>query len=97
MSRCTFSRLALADLHSIRRYIQQDSVAAARRMVDRIEATCEQLAANPRLGERRVDFGEAIRIFSVGNYVVFYRPADRGIEVIRVLHGARDYESLFED
>jgi len=27
--------------------------------------------------------------FAVGNYLIFYRPIAEGIEVIRVLHGAR--------
>ena len=34
--------------------------------------------------------------FPVGNYLVFYRPAIDGIEVIRVLHGARDIPELFD-
>jgi len=31
----------------------------------------------------------------VGNYVIFYRPIEDGIVVIRVLHGARDLPELF--
>ena len=33
----------------------------------------------------------------VGRYVVFYLPLSRGIEVVRVLHGSRDIESIFEN
>ena len=29
-------------------------------------------------------------------YVIFYRPLENGIEVTRVLHGARDFPPLFE-
>jgi plasmid stabilization system protein ParE len=29
--------------------------------------------------------------------VVFYLPLSRGIEVVRVLHGSRDIESIFEN
>jgi toxin ParE1/3/4 len=32
---------------------------------------------------------------AVGNYVVFYRPIENGIEVVRVLHGRRDIAALF--
>jgi hypothetical protein len=32
----------------------------------------------------------------VRNYLIFYRPTDQGIEVVRVLHGARDLPPLFE-
>jgi plasmid stabilization system protein ParE len=30
------------------------------------------------------------------NHLVFYRPFKDSIEVIRVIHGARDIEKLFE-
>lgn len=33
---------------------------------------------------------------AIGNYVIFYRPIANGIDVIRVLHGSRDIESIFE-
>jgi toxin ParE1/3/4 len=32
----------------------------------------------------------------LGNYIIFYRPIDDGIEVVRILHGARDLPPLFE-
>ena len=34
--------------------------------------------------------GEEIRSFPVGNYVVFYKPLESGIEVVRVLSRYRD-------
>jgi hypothetical protein len=30
------------------------------------------------------------------NFMIFYHPLSNGIEIVRVLHGARDIESLFE-
>jgi toxin ParE1/3/4 len=36
----------------------------------------------------------AIRGFAT--FLVFYRPTQRGIEVIRVLHGARDLDAILE-
>ncbi|MEG3934909.1 type II toxin-antitoxin system RelE/ParE family toxin [Microcoleus sp. T2B6] len=33
--------------------------------------------------------------FPIGNYVVFYREIENGIDVIRVLHGSRDIEDIF--
>jgi hypothetical protein len=32
-----------------------------------------------------------------GRYVIFYLPRKRGIEVVRVLHGARDLKPLFDE
>ncbi len=30
------------------------------------------------------------------NYLVFYRVIDEGVDVLRVLHGARDIDAIFE-
>jgi toxin ParE1/3/4 len=48
-------------------------------------------SANPRLAGLRV-----WRIEGFEKHLIFYRPAADGIEVIRVLHGARDIESVLE-
>jgi len=36
-----------------------------------------------------------VRRFTLGNYLLFYRHVDDTIELIRVLHGARDIDRLF--
>jgi len=41
--------------------------------------------------------GENIRHFTVRPYVIFYRPQDDGIELVRVLHSARDIAAVFRD
>jgi toxin ParE1/3/4 len=38
-----------------------------------------------------------VRSLTIGRYVIFYLPRTSGIEVVRVLHGSRDIESIFED
>jgi toxin ParE1/3/4 len=48
------------------------------------------------MGRIRSDLLPNLRSFPVGNYVIFYFPADDGIEVIRILHGARDIQQLFD-
>jgi toxin ParE1/3/4 len=45
----------------------------------------------------RPDLGAGILGFPVEDYVIFYRQVSTGIEVVRVLHGARDIEALFHD
>lgn len=42
----------------------------------------------------------SIRVFPVRGFekiLVFYRPTDKRVEVIRVLHGSQDLELLFTD
>jgi toxin ParE1/3/4 len=47
------------------------------------------------MGELRPDVAPDLRSFSEGSYVVDFRALLDGIEVARVLHGARNIESLF--
>jgi toxin ParE1/3/4 len=55
------------------------------------------LAIQPRAGRLRPELAPELRSFPVGRYVVFYRPQDDGIDVVRVLHSARDIESISEE
>ena len=48
-------------------------------------------SANPRLAGLRVH-----RVEGFTKHLIFYRPADDGVEIIRVLHGARDIDSVLE-
>ncbi|MGH7989069.1 MAG: type II toxin-antitoxin system RelE/ParE family toxin [Limisphaerales bacterium] len=50
----------------------------------------------PLLGREREELLPRLRSFPVSRYVIFYRPMENGIEVVRVLHGARDFPPLFE-
>jgi toxin ParE1/3/4 len=56
---------------------------------------CFVLAANPDLGELRPDLAKNLRCFSFGNYVIFYRPMQNGVEIIRVASGFQNIEILF--
>jgi toxin ParE1/3/4 len=38
-----------------------------------------------------------LRSFTVKNYVIFYQPTADGIEVLRVLYGARDIHRVFDE
>lgn len=95
MSRVVYALEAENDLVGIADYIAQDKPEAARRWIQGIRETCETLATHPEMGELRSDFGVAsCRSLSVGNYVVFFRPVESGIEVARVVHGSRDMRNL---
>jgi toxin ParE1/3/4 len=96
MAHINRSDLAESDLLEIGRYIARDNIDAALRMLDRIDQKCKILAGNPLLGEGCPELGEDIRHFTVRPYVIIYRPLDDGIELVRVLHGARDIPAIFK-
>ncbi len=90
-----FTDEAAKDLNHIHDYIGRDSPAAAGHFIQMIEERCDTLAENPSLGRSRPELGRNIRSFPAGNYVVFYRPTEEGVDVVRVIHGARDITTMF--
>ena len=95
MRRLRFSRRAERDLNLIGDHIRQRNPAAAERWVDLIEAKCRSLAEQPRIGRSRSDLRQDLRSLAVGNYIIFYRPIEGAIEIVRVLHGRRNIAALF--
>jgi toxin ParE1/3/4 len=87
---------AAQDLISIGEFIAAHDLRAADRLLNRIDATCRLLAQQPELGTLREDLALKLRFFPVDNYLIFYRPIPEGIEVIRVLHRARDFRGQLE-
>lgn len=89
-----YSGPARRDLDGIWDYIAQDNPDAADDFIDRLTTRCGSYARQPKLGESRSHVVSGSRAFSVGSYVVYYREVSNGIELIRVLHGARDVGRL---
>ena len=86
---------AEADLDDLWEHIAEANPDAADKVLDAIAERCTLLAQFPMLGTSRDELFPALRSLAVGSYVIFYLPLDDGIDVIRVLHGRRDIESLF--
>ena len=86
---------AESDLIDIWRYIAQDSPVNADRFLDRLDVVFSNLAALPGMGRLRPEFASDLRSFPVGSYLVFYRPTEDGIDIVRVLHRRRDIPRAF--
>jgi toxin ParE1/3/4 len=84
-------------------YARKGEIGTARRFLKDAEATFERLASMPGLGLRYEPDDPAfadLRVAPLGrfkNHLVFYRPIPGGIEVLRVLHGARDIRGLLAE
>jgi toxin ParE1/3/4 len=86
---------AEADLEQIAAYVAEQSPQSALTLIHELRARCESLLDAPRgypLVPRYEHLGIRRRPF--GRFLIFYRVNPDTIEVIHVLHGARDYESL---
>jgi toxin ParE1/3/4 len=77
------------DLIEIWLFIAEADPAAADKLLDGLDGTFQRLARNPRLGPARPDLAPQLRYFPIGNYLVLYRQMRGGVEIVRVVHGAR--------
>ena len=85
---------AEVDLEDIWWYIAQDNLQNADRFLDRVYEKCLILAEFPQMGVNQDELKTHLRSFAVGTYLIFYFPIEDGIDVVRVLQGARDIESF---
>jgi toxin ParE1/3/4 len=89
-----FSPAAEADLDDIWLNIALENPAADR-LIDSVQQRTGQLSEFPELGPLRPDIAEAARSLNVGNYLILYRIEARTVEIVRVVHAARDLTTLF--
>ncbi len=78
-------------------FIAEDNVVAADEWVDRLDGKMRLWATQPMMGRARDELAPDIRSLAFGRYVVFYLALPDGIDVVRVLHGSRDIDSLFAE
>jgi plasmid stabilization system protein ParE len=86
---------AVADLQSIGDWIAADNPSEAAEFIKLLRERCLRIGEFPLafpLVPRLAELG--VRRRPVGDYLIFYRIHDSRVEVLHVLHGARDYEPL---
>ena len=96
MSQLRISPRASSDLIEIWGYIADDSVANADAFIDKLYQAIQVLARQPGSGRHREELAPGIQSFPFGHYIIFYRVVAGAVEIVRVLHGARDIENIFE-
>jgi len=96
MSTAVISPEALQDLRDIHDYIALDDPGAATRVIDACEETVSLISNNPEIGVARPRLRNlrSMIVTEFPNYLVFYRLASGRVEIVRVLHGARDLHSI---
>ena len=94
MARLRYSDASKDDLKQIARFIAQDKPIAARQWVAKIREKCRLVAKHPDIGDQRPELGENIRSTYLGSYVIFFRRTDGTVEIVRVIRGDRDTQTL---
>jgi len=90
MPRILRTRESRLDYDEIWDYVAAHDPVAADRLVDHFDATLNVLASSPGMGRKTEELAPNLRSFPIGSYLIFCRPIEDGIQLIRVLHGARD-------
>ncbi len=96
-----FRPKARSDALEIVNFIGHDDPRAASEFLSALEFTCKSIAVLPEIGSRRSYRHSALKdvrmlpVKKFNNYLIFYQPAPGAIDVIRIIHGARDLPTLF--
>ena len=101
MSRVLLSAAVRQDRRAITEYtVKRFGVQQARRLRDRFETLLNALAESPLIGRNREELdppGHTSRyLVAMKSFVIVYEPAEDGIRIVRLLHGARDLAAELE-
>lgn len=103
MASLALSEFVEPELSAIWRIIAFDNIDAADRFLEAAYTTFCELARMPGMGrlrrfsQARIPDLRSFRVKGFENYLVFYIPVTDGVEVLHVLHGARDLEQFWKD
>ena len=96
MGKYQLSRRGAVDVDEIADYtIGQFGIKQARRYRDGLETCFQALAENPKLGRSAEQLAPELRRFEHQSHIVFYRPEDWGVLIVRVLHEKMDVPKHF--
>lgn len=96
MTRLTYLPAAREDLAAITSYIADDDPDRAETFVAELRARAGEAAERPRTFPARDDLAPGLRVASHGRYMIFFMEKDDGVQIVRVLHGARNLKRIFE-
>jgi len=93
---CKFTVPASRDIEAIIDYVADTSgFNTAEILLAKINRKCERLAKFPGMGRSRDELAPNVRSFPVNDYLIFYRPIEEGVEILRVVSGYQNLEYLF--
>jgi plasmid stabilization system protein ParE len=101
MASAIWTEPARDDLKSIGRYLgrEQKSPRLAAKILRELKASADEystaFAQGSIIGSEAAELGENCRVFSHKRWVVVFEPSSKGIEVLRIFDGSRDYPRLF--
>jgi toxin ParE1/3/4 len=91
LSRLHWSGPAERDIRGIwSYYVSEASTEVADKVLEHIRITAQRLIQHPLSGRPRDDLRPGLRSILSDPYVIFYRISNRGVQIVRVIHGRRN-------
>jgi len=90
--------IATEDMKEIKEYISEDNPEIAIKVIKEIIEKIEILSEFPEMGKMlmyKIKLNNKYRYIVSGSYIIFYLFEKNVVSVQRVLHGSRDYMSIF--
>lgn len=100
MRRLRYLAQAFDDFADIAEWLAEQGApdSVAEKFLDSLDQRCVRMAENPALlGRVRDDLGIELRSLAFRGYLIFFRYSDEHLEIVRVVHGARDLLALFAE
>ncbi|KAF3887824.1 MULTISPECIES: type II toxin-antitoxin system RelE/ParE family toxin [Nostocales] len=97
MKQHIISPAANQDLEEIIDYFTSRNIDTGEHFIDEFNKKCKNLANFPNMGRSYANIKDYLRGVPLNGYIILYRVTDNGIEILRVVSGYRDLESLFAE
>ena len=97
MTKLFFAPVVRFELLEIGETIEVESPMRAASFVRELEERARGIALHPKIYRERPEVASGVRLAAHGNYVVLFRLRDDEIEILHIVHGARDLKRLFEE
>jgi len=94
MKRFVLTPRAKQDVNDIWDYIANDNIEAADRVLGALTNAIVKLSKSPGIGHWREETDKRHRFFLVYSYMIVYRHETKPLQIIRILHAARDVQSI---
>ncbi|MCH7801232.1 MAG: type II toxin-antitoxin system RelE/ParE family toxin [Chloroflexi bacterium] len=96
MASYRLSSQARTDMLEVWVYVAEDNgVESARSLNRQFLERFPLLAEYPHMGRARPELAPDVRSFPISSFVVLYRPTDYGVDILRIVHGRRQLETMF--
>lgn len=99
MKRYILSPDAREDIREIKIYLKREAgKSVADSILSRIKDAIIFLSNSPDAGHQREDLTQAsVKFWSVYSYMIVYDPNTRPIEIVRILHGSCELNSILDE